>query len=132
MTIGTSTKGERTRQIIMDAAYELFLTQGYAATSMRQVARQAGLALGGIYNHFPSKEAIFSELILVNHPYRQILPIMLNAPSEDPETFVRAAAQTLVDELGRRPDFIKLMMIEMVEFKGRNMPHILEQVLPQV
>ena len=126
------TKGGRTRQVILTSAYELFLTQGYAATSMRQIARHARLALGGIYNHFPGKEAIFSELILENHPYRQILPIMLNTPAEDPEKFVRSAAKTLVDELGKRPDFIKLMLIEMVEFKGRNMPVILENVLTQI
>jgi AcrR family transcriptional regulator len=125
-------KGERTRQAVMEAAYELFLEQGYAATSMRQIAERAGLALGGIYNHFTGKEAIFSELILDRHPYRQILPIMLNAPAEDPETFVRSAAQTMLDELGKRPDFIKLMLIEIVEFNGRNMPEIIERVLPEV
>jgi len=125
-------KGGRTRQAVMDAAYDLFLEKGYAATSMRQVAERAGLALGGIYNHFSSKEAIFSELILDRHPYKQILPIMLNTPDDDPETFVRAAAQTMIAELGKRPDFIKLMLIEVVEFNGRNMPKIIEHVLPQV
>jgi AcrR family transcriptional regulator len=125
-------KGERTRQIVMETAYQLFLEQGYAATSMRQIAERAGLALGGIYNHFAGKEAIFSELILERHPYRQILPIMLSTSADDPESFVRSAAQTMVNELGKRPDFIKLMLIEIVEFNGRNMPQIIERVLPQV
>jgi len=125
-------KGERTRQAIMEASYNLFLEQGYAATSMRQIAGHAGVAVGGIYNHFPNKEAIFSELILDRHPYKQILPIMLNTPADDPESFVRAAAQTMVNELGRRPDFIKLMMIEIVEFNGQDMPSIIERVLPDV
>jgi len=125
-------KGERTRQVIMEASYDLFIEHGYAATSMRQIAKRAGLALGGIYNHFPNKEAIFSELILERHPYWQILPIMLNAPAGDLEGFVRSAARTMVDELGRRPDFIKLMLIEIVEFNGRNMPRIMERVLPDV
>lgn len=125
-------KGERTRQIVMETAYQLFLEQGYAATSMRQIAERAGLALGGIYNHFTGKEAIFSELILERHPYRQILPILLSTPADDPEGFVRSAAQTMVNELGKRPDFIKLMLIEIVEFNGRNMPQIIEHVLPQV
>jgi AcrR family transcriptional regulator len=116
----------------MQAAYELFLEQGYAATSMRQIAERAGLALGGIYNHFASKDAIFSELILDRHPYRQVLPIMLNTPADDPETFVRAAARAMVDELGRQPDFIKLMLIELVEFNGRNMPKIIERILPDL
>jgi AcrR family transcriptional regulator len=125
-------KGERTSTAILEAAYALFIEQGYAATSMRQIAVKAEVALGGIYNHFPGKEAIFSELILDRHPYRQILPIMLETPSEDIETFVRSAAKTMINELGRRPDFIKLMLIEMVEFNGRNMPKIIMEVLPQV
>lgn len=132
MTETSISKGERTRQAVLEAAYELFLEQGYAATSMRQIAERAGLALGGIYNHFPGKEAIFSELILERHPYKQILPILVNTPSDDIESFVRKAARTLVSELGKRPDFIKLMFIEIVEFNGRNMPHMLDQVLPIV
>jgi len=126
------TKGERTHQAIIESAYTLFLEHGYAATSMRQIAERAGLALGGIYNHFASKEAIFSELIIDRHPYQQILPILLKTPTDDMETFVRTAAQAMVSELGKRPDFIKLMLIEMVEFNGRNMPNMLKQVLPQV
>jgi AcrR family transcriptional regulator len=125
-------KGDRTRQAILEAAYELFLEQGYTATSMRQIAERAGLAVGGIYNHFSAKEAIFSELILERHPYRQVLPILLATPAEDVESFVRAAAQAMVDELGRRPDFIKLLLIEVVEFKGRNMPKVIQHVAPQI
>jgi AcrR family transcriptional regulator len=132
MSDETFTKGERTHQAIVEAAYALFIEQGYAATSMRQIAEKAGVALGGIYNHYPGKEAIFSELILERHPYRQILPIMLATPSDDIETFIRKAARTMINELGRRPDFIKLMLIEMVEFNGRNMPRIILEVLPQV
>jgi AcrR family transcriptional regulator len=125
------TKGERTRKGIIEAAYELFLKQGYAATSMRQIAGRAGLALGGIYNHFDGKEAIFSELILDRHPFWQVLPILLNTPSDDLESFIRTAAQTMVSELGKRPDFIKLMLIEIVEFNGRNIPGLMERILPQ-
>jgi len=125
-------KGERTRQAVIEAAYELFLEQGYAATSMRQIAQRSGLALGGIYNHFPGKEAIFSELIIERHPYKQILPVLVNTPANNVESFVRTAAHTMINELGKRPDFIKLMFIEIVEFNGRNMPHMLDQVLPQV
>ncbi len=128
----TLSKGERTRQTVMEAAYELFLEQGYAATSMRQIAERSGLALGGIYNHFPSKEAIFSELIIERHPYKQILPVLVSTPADDVEGFVRKAAETLINELGKRPDFIKLMFIEIVEFNGRNMTHMLDEILPQV
>ena len=58
------TKGETTRLAIEDAAVELFMEHGYHATSMRQIAEHAGLALGGIYNHFASKEELFEATII--------------------------------------------------------------------
>ncbi len=124
-------KGERTRRAILDAAYTLFLERGYHATSMRRIASRAGLALGGIYNHFDGKEAIFRAVILERHPYRQILPLMASASGDDIETFVSNAARILVDELGRRPDFIKLAFIEIVEFNGRHMGELFDLIFPQ-
>jgi DNA-binding transcriptional regulator YbjK len=38
----TISKSERTRQAILDAAYNLIIEQGYAATSMRQIAEAPG------------------------------------------------------------------------------------------
>ena len=125
-------KGERTRQAIQDAAYHLFLEQGYSASSMRQIAEAAGLAVSGIYNHFASKDEIFEAIIHDKHPYKQILPVIIAAPGDTTEEFVRNAAQALVDELGRRPDFLKLMFIEIVEFNTEHLPGIFEEILPQV
>jgi len=125
-------KGERTRQAVLQAAYELFLEKGYAATSMREIAEHAGLALGGIYNHFGNKEAIFSELIIDRHPFHQVIPLLQAAPGETVEEFVRNAARSMVAELGRRPDFIKLMFVEMVEFNGRDFPDMFKVVFPQI
>ena len=71
------TKGEVTRLAMEDAAISLFLEQGYHATSMRQIAERAGLALGGIYNHFASKDEIFEAIIIDQHPYKKILPLVL-------------------------------------------------------
>jgi AcrR family transcriptional regulator len=125
-------KGERTRQSVLQAAYDLFLEKGYAATSMREIAEKAGLALGGIYNHFKSKDAIFSELIIDRHPFHQVLPLLQAAPGDTVEEFVRNAARSMVTELGRRPDFIKLMFIELVEFNGRDFPDMFKVVFPQI
>ena len=50
-------KGERTRQAILSAAYSLFLEQGFSATSMRQVAEAAGIGKATIYHHFHNKQA---------------------------------------------------------------------------
>jgi len=132
MTEDTLSKGERTRQTIEEAAYELFLEQGYSATSMRQIAEKAGVALGGIYNHFSGKEEIFAAIIHDKHPYKQIIPLIAAAPGDTAEEFIRGAAQALVDELGRRPDFLKLMFIEIVEFNTKHVADIFVEVLPDV
>lgn len=128
----TLTKGKRTRQSIEEAAYALFLEQGYHGTSMRQIAERAGLALGGIYNHFASKEDIFQALIIEKHPYTQILPLIEQAPGNTTEEFIRNAARIIQQQLGRHPDFIKLMFIEIVEFNGRHFVKLFEAVYPHI
>lgn len=38
----------------------------------------------------------------------------------------------MVEELGRRPDFVKLLFVELVEFEGKNIPKIFNSVYPEV
>jgi len=126
------TKGEITRLAIEDAAIELFLKQGYHATSMRQIAEQAGLALGGIYNHFASKEEIFEAIVLDKHPYKKILPLVLEAEGETMEDFLQNAVKITLKEIGSEPIYMKLMFIEFVEFNGKHGALMLSEIAPKV
>ena len=54
-------KGQ-TRARLLDAAEILFLANGYAATSMEQIAQEVGVTKPAIYRHFPSKEDLFLAL----------------------------------------------------------------------
>ena len=128
----TPTKGEVTRLAIEDAAMELFLTQGYAATSMRQIADKAELALGGIYNHFTSKDEIFEGIIVDKHPYKKILPAILAAESDNLGEFFKTAFHLIIAELGQRPEFVNLMLIELVEFKGKHGAVMLREIAPKM
>ncbi|MBV9074721.1 MAG: TetR family transcriptional regulator [Acidobacteria bacterium] len=51
-------KAEATRRRIYDAALEMFRDKGFEQTTMRDIARQAGVALGAAYYYFDSKDAI--------------------------------------------------------------------------
>lgn len=51
-------KGDATRERIAARAAELFNVRGVAGTSMADLMAATGLEKGGIYNHFPSKEAL--------------------------------------------------------------------------
>lgn len=125
-------KGEATRLAIEDAAIHLFLEQGYHATSMRQIADHAQLALGGIYNHFSSKDEIFEAIILDQHPYKKILPLILEVKGETAEEFFGNAFRIVIDELGKQPEFINLMFIELVEFKGKHGAVMLREIAPRI
>ena len=125
-------KGEVTRISIEDAAFDLFMEQGYHATSMRQIAERVDLALGGIYNHFKSKDEIFEAIIIDKHPYKKVLPAILAADGETLEEFFRNAFRIFVSELGDRPEYLNLMFIELVEFKGRHGAIMLREIAPKI
>jgi AcrR family transcriptional regulator len=126
------TKGERTSLAIIDAAYDLMVDQGYAATSMRQIADKAGLALGSIYNHFSSKDEVFRAILAERHPFFQIVPILNTIEGETIEAFARNAARTLIAELGHHPEFLNLLLVEIVEFKGEHVPLVFEKMFPML
>ena len=77
-TLGSYAK--LTKPKISEIALHLFAERGYAAVSMRQIASKVGLQVGALYNYFPDKQTILSEL-LINHMenllqtwHRQTLP----------------------------------------------------------
>ncbi len=75
----TVPRGKQTAERILQHAAELFARQGYAGTSMRQVAAAAGLREPGLYNHFGSKADLY-------------------------EAVLRAALQPLTEEIYQRLD----------------------------
>ncbi len=56
-------KQEDTKQRILDKALELFSTQGYDSVSVGEIAKAVGIKAPSLYNHFPSKQAIFDAIV---------------------------------------------------------------------
>src|SRR6188474_1128616 len=52
------TKGEQTRQRIVDRALELLEQRGYENTTLREIAEAAGVSIGLAYRYFDCKEAL--------------------------------------------------------------------------
>ena len=57
-TANLTGKGELTRNTILESALQLFRDKGFDATTMRDIAAQAGVALGAAYYYFDSTDAI--------------------------------------------------------------------------
>ena len=56
-------KQEDTKQRILDQALELFATHGYDSVSVGEIAAAVGIKAPSLYNHYPSKQAIFDAIV---------------------------------------------------------------------
>jgi len=70
---------ETTRRAILDAALELFVANGYAHVSIRNIASKVGYSPGAIYSYFPSKDDIF--LALAEEGFRKLGATQLAMPA---------------------------------------------------
>ncbi|MCD9153356.1 TetR family transcriptional regulator [Aeromicrobium duanguangcaii] len=88
---------ERTRAALLNAALELSSEQGFAQTSLRQVAKRAGVVPAAFYRHFASMDEL--GLALVERCFGT-LRTMIRDASRDPQVFLQiidAAAEILVE-----------------------------------
>ena len=59
---GARTKGEKTRERIMDLAYESIIEKGFAATSIEELVEAAGITKSGFFYHFRDKSELAKAL----------------------------------------------------------------------
>src|SRR5580698_4728775 len=83
-----------TRERILDAALDLFVTQGYDGTSLRQIAEQLGVTKAALYYHFESKEDILMALHMRLHEFGKDALVRIG---EGPVTL--ALWEELLDEI---------------------------------
>ena len=58
-----ATKGERTRESILNAAYALFAKKGFKQVTMKDVCEVTNMSRGGLYSHFSSTSQLFEALL---------------------------------------------------------------------
>jgi AcrR family transcriptional regulator len=121
-------KGEQTRLAIIEAALALFREKGYHGTSMRQIATHADIALGGIYNHFASKDEIFAAVLDTYHPYRRMIPHLEAAEGDTVEELVKNTVRHVRESFeGNEDKILPIALIELIEFQGRHMATLIEK-----
>ena len=120
------TSGDEHRGAILAAATTLFSTQGYHGTGLRQVADLARVSVGNVYNHFPTKEALFAALMAeLEERYLapdQPIPLALAALDFPAglETLGEAARRTV----RAFAPYIRLIYVDVVEFEGRHLARL--------
>ena len=100
-----TTSARPPRDQVLDAAAELFVTRGFAATSTREIAERVGIRQASLYYHFAGKDEILAELLQrsVRPTVDKVAKIEALVPPETHETALYLLALTDVRTLAEAP-----------------------------
>jgi AcrR family transcriptional regulator len=108
------------RQAILDAARDLFVTEGYRNVSIRKIAERIEYSPAAIYSYFPSKDDIF--FALAEEGFRRLDAKVRSAPQlDDPLAQIRASWWAYYEFSKEQREFFQLMFVD------RSVPQITEQ-----
>ena len=104
------------------AALELFTTQGFHGTNIRDIAEKAGVSQGAIYTYYSSKEALFEKLVktyraCMNAFHRRAVMLLIEPFSRDGLKFLAMAIRSMVYDDAQH---WLLLFIDVLEFKNRH------------
>ncbi|MEX0787030.1 MAG: TetR/AcrR family transcriptional regulator [Dehalococcoidia bacterium] len=105
-------RGPLTRKQILDASLRLFSEKGFARTSVRDIARGAGITDAAIYYHFSSKRDLFEALFEergITSALSNLEQVQITAPLTETLVSIAVAAQGIMH---RNKDFMKVLLSE--------------------
>lgn len=117
-------KLEAKMQAILQAAQEVFAEHGYHGTSIKEVARKAGVATGTIYLYLRNKEALFTAL--VDEVYDTVLSKIAakRKGAGDIQGKLQASMEAAIETLGKHQELAKVVLIQ----TGASNPAVGEQL----
>ncbi|MDM7998476.1 MAG: TetR/AcrR family transcriptional regulator [Dehalococcoidia bacterium] len=103
---------ERRRRQILDAALAVFSTKGYGEATISDIAREAGIAVGTIYNYYPSKREVLVSILasrVLSEPFLQLM----EQPTEvDDKKFFSSLIEERLTLLTQNADKFLFMLFE--------------------
>lgn len=116
-----------TLEKIQAAALQLFARRGFAATSVRDIANEAGISTGLMYRHYRTKEELFGDLVAqaasglaeVVRRFRSAAP---------PAELILAFTREVVDDIAADRGFAEFMLIMNQSFVMENAPPQVRQL----
>ena len=113
---------EARKRLVEDAALAQFKTRGFHGTGLRDIAKEAGVSLGNIYNYYPGKEALFDSLLA---------RLQADFAGGDSPLAAYFATCTFPDDLEalghaiggmvrEHGDYLTLIYVDLAEFSGKH------------
>jgi len=113
---------ERNQRHIEEAALAVFTRQGYHATSVRDLARAAGVSIGNLYNYYPTKERLFQAVVRRYEVKMEKLRGKALGPLHDVFSLaeLHRMSRSIREIVYDNPDYWRLMYIDVIEFGNRH------------
>ncbi|HUF53619.1 MAG TPA: TetR/AcrR family transcriptional regulator [Dehalococcoidia bacterium] len=105
-------RGPFTRQQILDASLSLFSQRGFARTTVRDIARKAGITDAAIYYHFDSKRELLGALVEERGFLAGLAELEQVEPIVPVEEAVQWHAAGAVNMMDQNRDFLRLIIME--------------------
>jgi AcrR family transcriptional regulator len=107
-----------TREVILDTAGHLFAVRGVDGVALRDLAREMGLTAPSLYNHFPSKQALYDAVLERGvGPILEVLGEAWHPGALQPEQ-MRVTVDKLVTHLVSHPHLARLLQRALIEEAG--------------
>jgi len=121
---------EKNKLRIERAALQLFTRKGFHGTTVREIAKKAGVSMGKLYIYYDTKEDIF--IALAQHlgakmevlRQKKLIPLLM---ALDPDS-MKTLAMTIGRIVSENLDYWRLMYIDVVEFRHKHFIHSFREI----
>ncbi|WP_051920373.1 TetR/AcrR family transcriptional regulator [Thermodesulfobacterium hydrogeniphilum] len=107
---------KNTKKKIIEAALKLFSKKGYLGATTKEIAREAKVAEVTLFRYFPSKEALFEEVINTYSFFPKLKAILSEIQDKNYIEALKIIAQNFLNLLESKKDLIKIMHSEMQRY----------------
>ena len=120
----------KNKQRIERTALRLFTRQGFHGTTVREIAKGAGVSMGKLYLYYPTKEDIFIDLVhrldkkMEVLRQKELVPLM---QSPDPDS-LRKLGMAVGRVVSENLDYWRLMYVDVVEFRHKHFIHSYREI----
>jgi len=123
-------KIEKNKLKIECAALQLFTRKGFHGTTVREIAKEAGVSMGKLYIYYDTKEDIFIDLVhdqgkkMEAIRQRELIPLMESLDPDSLKKLAMAIGRVVRENL----DYWRLMYIDVVEFRHKHFIHSFREI----
>jgi AcrR family transcriptional regulator len=121
---------EKNKLKIERAALHLFTRKGFHGTTVREIAKKAGISMGKLYIYYDTKEDIFVDLAddlgrkIEAVRQKELIPLMASLDPDSLRKLAKAIGQVVSENL----DYWRLMYIDVVEFRHKHFIHSFREI----